>query len=113
MMARRLSRVAARTASVETAAGEAAARSAIFAPTLASTAGHMPSRAESHSGRGPGALQAAAYAMMGRAAQTPGLVQVFSIFESATNGTFYGTADLSAGGCTGTTAPAGFKATGW
>src|SRR5258705_3582018 len=55
MMARRLSRVAARTASVDGASEAAAARSAILAPTLASTAGHMPSRAESQSGRGLGA----------------------------------------------------------
>ncbi len=55
MMARRLSRVAARTASVEGAGDTACARSAIFAPTLASTAGHRPSMAESHSGRTAGA----------------------------------------------------------
>jgi hydrophobe/amphiphile efflux-1 (HAE1) family protein len=39
---------------------------------------------EDRGGRGPGALQAATYAMMGRAAQTPGLVQVFSLFETST-----------------------------
>jgi hydrophobe/amphiphile efflux-1 (HAE1) family protein len=39
---------------------------------------------EDRGGRGPGALQAAAFAMMGRAAQTPGLVQVFSLFETST-----------------------------
>jgi hydrophobe/amphiphile efflux-1 (HAE1) family protein len=33
---------------------------------------------------GPGALQQAVYAMMGRANQTPGLQQVFSLFENAT-----------------------------
>src|SRR3954468_20292362 len=58
MIARRLSRVAARTASVETAPEDsegAAARSASLAPSLASTAGHRPSMAESQSGRGLGA----------------------------------------------------------
>ncbi|MCZ7658464.1 MAG: multidrug efflux RND transporter permease subunit [Xanthobacteraceae bacterium] len=35
-------------------------------------------------GRGPQALQGAVYAMMGRAAQTPGLANVFSLFETAT-----------------------------
>jgi hydrophobe/amphiphile efflux-1 (HAE1) family protein len=39
---------------------------------------------EDRGGRGPGALQAAAFAMMGKAAQTPGLVQVFSLFETST-----------------------------
>jgi multidrug efflux pump subunit AcrB len=39
---------------------------------------------EDRAGRGPQALQAAVYAMMGRAAQTPGLSQVFSLFETAT-----------------------------
>jgi hydrophobe/amphiphile efflux-1 (HAE1) family protein len=39
---------------------------------------------EDRSGRGPQALQNAAYAMMGRAAQTPGLFQVFSLFENTT-----------------------------
>src|SRR5579872_5049564 len=62
MMARRLSSVAARTASVSVlGAGAAAARSAILAPTLASTAGQRPSMAESHSGRtdgGAGLVQA-------------------------------------------------------
>jgi hydrophobe/amphiphile efflux-1 (HAE1) family protein len=33
---------------------------------------------------GPGALQQAVYAMMGRANQTPGLQQVFSLFENST-----------------------------
>ena len=52
MIARRESRVAARTDS-----GEAlgAARSATLAPTLASTAGQRPSMAESQSGRATGA----------------------------------------------------------
>jgi len=39
---------------------------------------------EDRAGRGPGALQAATYAMMGAAAQTPGVVQVFSLFETST-----------------------------
>jgi hydrophobe/amphiphile efflux-1 (HAE1) family protein len=39
---------------------------------------------EDRGGRGPQALLNAAYAMMGRAAQTPGLVQVFSVFENST-----------------------------
>src|SRR3954467_2728627 len=39
---------------------------------------------EDRAGRGPQALQNAAYAMMGRAAQTPGLFQVFSLFENTT-----------------------------
>ena len=39
---------------------------------------------EDRAGRGPGALQAATYAMMGRAAQTQGVTQVFSIFETST-----------------------------
>jgi hydrophobe/amphiphile efflux-1 (HAE1) family protein len=39
---------------------------------------------EDRDGRGPAALQAAAYAMMGRAAQTPGLQQVFTLFENST-----------------------------
>ncbi|MBV8792655.1 MAG: efflux RND transporter permease subunit, partial [Pseudolabrys sp.] len=39
---------------------------------------------EDRAGQGPAALQGAAYAMMGRAAQTPGLVQVFSLFENTT-----------------------------
>jgi multidrug efflux pump subunit AcrB len=39
---------------------------------------------EDRAGRGPEALQAATYAMMGRAAQTPGLLQVFSLFETST-----------------------------
>jgi hydrophobe/amphiphile efflux-1 (HAE1) family protein len=39
---------------------------------------------EDRAGRGPEALRAAVAAMMGRAAQTPGLKQVFSLFESST-----------------------------
>jgi hydrophobe/amphiphile efflux-1 (HAE1) family protein len=39
---------------------------------------------EDRSGRGPQALQAAVYAMMGKAAQTPGVSQVFSLFETST-----------------------------
>jgi hydrophobe/amphiphile efflux-1 (HAE1) family protein len=39
---------------------------------------------EDRAGQGPAALQAATYAMMGRAAQTPGLQQVFSLFETST-----------------------------
>jgi hydrophobe/amphiphile efflux-1 (HAE1) family protein len=39
---------------------------------------------EDRNGQGPRALQAAAYAMMGRAAQTPGLQQVFTLFETST-----------------------------
>jgi len=39
---------------------------------------------EDRGGHGARALQAAAYAMMGRAAQTPGLDHVFSLFETST-----------------------------
>ncbi len=39
---------------------------------------------EDRAGRGPAALQQAAFAMMGRASQTPGLSQVFSLFEVST-----------------------------
>jgi multidrug efflux pump subunit AcrB len=39
---------------------------------------------EDRAGAGPQALQGAVYAMMGRAAQTPGLTQVFSLFETST-----------------------------
>jgi hydrophobe/amphiphile efflux-1 (HAE1) family protein len=39
---------------------------------------------EDRSGVGPQALQGAVYAMMGRAAQTPGLKQVYSLFETST-----------------------------
>jgi hydrophobe/amphiphile efflux-1 (HAE1) family protein len=39
---------------------------------------------EDRAGRGTAALQSAAYAMMARAGQTPGLTQVFSLFETST-----------------------------
>jgi hydrophobe/amphiphile efflux-1 (HAE1) family protein len=39
---------------------------------------------EDRGGRGPQALQAAVFAMMGGAAQTPGVTQVFSLFETST-----------------------------
>ncbi len=39
---------------------------------------------EDRGGRGYGALQGAVYAMMGRANQTPGLKQVYSLFETST-----------------------------
>jgi hydrophobe/amphiphile efflux-1 (HAE1) family protein len=39
---------------------------------------------EDRAGQGPQALQAAAYAMMGQAARTKGVQQVFSLFETAT-----------------------------
>jgi hydrophobe/amphiphile efflux-1 (HAE1) family protein len=39
---------------------------------------------EDRAGRGPQALQATVYAMMGRAAQTAGVAQVFSLFEIST-----------------------------
>ncbi len=39
---------------------------------------------EDRAGRGSEALQGATFAMMGRAAQTPGLVQVYSLFETST-----------------------------
>jgi hydrophobe/amphiphile efflux-1 (HAE1) family protein len=39
---------------------------------------------EDRAGRGAPALQGAVYAMMGRAAQTPGVTQVFSLFETST-----------------------------
>jgi len=39
---------------------------------------------EDRAGRGPQALQGVVYAMMGRAAQTPGVMQVFSLFETST-----------------------------
>jgi hydrophobe/amphiphile efflux-1 (HAE1) family protein len=47
-------------------------------------AGGFRMMVEDRAGRGPQALQSAVYAMMGRAAQTPGLVQVFSLFENGT-----------------------------
>ena len=39
---------------------------------------------EDRSGQGPGALQAATFALMAKAGQTAGLVQVFSVFETST-----------------------------
>lgn len=39
---------------------------------------------EDRGGQGPAALQSAVYAMMGRAAQTQGVQQVFSLFENST-----------------------------
>ena len=39
---------------------------------------------EDRAGRGSQAMLGATYAMMGRAAQTPGLLQVFSLFETST-----------------------------
>jgi hydrophobe/amphiphile efflux-1 (HAE1) family protein len=47
-------------------------------------AGGFRMMVEDRSGAGPQALQGAVYAMMGRAAQTPGLMQVFSLFETQT-----------------------------
>ncbi len=47
-------------------------------------AGGFRMMVEDRAGHGPQALQAAVYAMMGRAAQTPGLSQVFSLFETST-----------------------------
>jgi hydrophobe/amphiphile efflux-1 (HAE1) family protein len=47
-------------------------------------AGGFRMMVEDRSGRGPEALQAAVFAMMGRAAQTPGVTQVFSLFETST-----------------------------
>jgi hydrophobe/amphiphile efflux-1 (HAE1) family protein len=48
------------------------------------TSGGFRMMVEDRAGAGPQALQGAVYAMMGRAAQTPGLTQVFSLFESST-----------------------------
>jgi hydrophobe/amphiphile efflux-1 (HAE1) family protein len=48
------------------------------------TSGGFRMMVEDRTGAGPQALQGAVYAMMGRAAQTPGLTQVFSLFESST-----------------------------
>ena len=48
------------------------------------TSGGFRMMVEDRAGRGPEALQAAVSAMMGRAAQTPGVRQVFSLFESST-----------------------------
>src|SRR5262244_1629790 len=47
-------------------------------------AGGFRMMVEDRAGRGAQALQAAVYAMMGRAAQTSGLMQVFSLFETST-----------------------------
>ena len=47
-------------------------------------AGGFRMMVEDRSGAGLGALQGAVYAMMARAAQTPGLQQVFSLFEIST-----------------------------
>ena len=47
-------------------------------------AGGFRMMVEDRAGQGPAALQAAVYAMMGRAAQTQGLRQVFSLFENST-----------------------------
>jgi multidrug efflux pump len=47
-------------------------------------AGGFRMMVEDRGGRGPEALKAATFAMMGRAAQTPGLSQVFSLFETST-----------------------------
>jgi hydrophobe/amphiphile efflux-1 (HAE1) family protein len=47
-------------------------------------AGGFRMMVEDRGGAGPQALQGAVYAMMGRAAQTPGLTQVFSLFETQT-----------------------------
>jgi hydrophobe/amphiphile efflux-1 (HAE1) family protein len=48
------------------------------------TAGGFRMMVEDRAGRGPEALQAAVFAMMGRAAQTGGVRQVFSLFENQT-----------------------------
>ncbi len=48
------------------------------------TAGGFRMMVEDRGGLGPQELQNAVYAMMGRAAQTPGLQQVYSLFESTT-----------------------------
>ena len=48
------------------------------------TSGGFRMMVEDRAGAGPQALQGAVYAMMGRAAQTPGLTQVFSLFETST-----------------------------
>ena len=47
-------------------------------------AGGFRMMVEDRGGRGPEALQGAVMAMMGRANQTPGLMQVFSLFETST-----------------------------
>jgi hydrophobe/amphiphile efflux-1 (HAE1) family protein len=48
------------------------------------TSGGFRMMVEDRAGRGPQALQAAVFAMMGRAAETPGVRQVFSLFEAST-----------------------------
>ncbi|HXE70752.1 MAG TPA: efflux RND transporter permease subunit, partial [Hyphomicrobiaceae bacterium] len=48
------------------------------------TSGGFRMMVEDRAGAGPQALQGAIFAMMGRAAQTPGLAQVFSLFEAST-----------------------------
>jgi hydrophobe/amphiphile efflux-1 (HAE1) family protein len=48
------------------------------------TAGGFRMMIEDRAGRGPEALQGVVLAMMGRAAQTPGVRQVFSLFENST-----------------------------
>ena len=48
------------------------------------TSGGFRMMVEDRAGRGPQALQAAMFAMMGRAAETPGVRQVFSLFETST-----------------------------
>jgi hydrophobe/amphiphile efflux-1 (HAE1) family protein len=47
-------------------------------------AGGFRMMVQDRAGRGPEALQGAIFAMMGRAAQTPGLANVFSLFETST-----------------------------
>jgi hydrophobe/amphiphile efflux-1 (HAE1) family protein len=47
-------------------------------------AGGFRMMVEDRAGRGAQALQSAVFAMMGRAAHTPGLVQVYSLFEDST-----------------------------
>jgi len=47
-------------------------------------AGGFRMMVEDRAGQGPQALLGATYAMMGRAAQTPGVTQVFSLFETST-----------------------------
>src|SRR5690348_30344 len=47
-------------------------------------AGGFRMMVEDRGGRGSQSLQGAVYAMMGKAGQTPGLVQVFSLFETST-----------------------------
>jgi hydrophobe/amphiphile efflux-1 (HAE1) family protein len=48
------------------------------------TAGGFRMMVEDRAGRGPQALQGAVVAMMNRAQQTPGVLQVFSLFDTAT-----------------------------